>query len=338
MITRIASLALLLTLASGVLAAEPAEPSPELSWGNVTEHAAWKPRDSAGELVFRGKMWLLGGWFNSFGPFPNDVWSSSDGKNWTLVTPHAPWLHADLPTTVAFDDKMWIMGGWYDGRNPGASASNQVWSSTDGAEWTCATEHAGWSPRLGAGGAVLDGKLWILGGVEKYFFGDERSLRSDVWSSPDGLHWNRVLKEAPWAPRAYHAALAFDGKLWVFAGGNYLPTYEAHNDVWCSSDGLHWTRVLEKAPWAPRIWASAVVYKNHMWLLGGWSNHPSKNHNDVWYSADGKNWRQLITKNVWSPRHEQSAYVFDDKIWVAGGNPWPCTNDVWQLELPDDVP
>jgi len=337
MIIRIASLAVLLALASAVLGAEPEEQSPELSWVKVTEHAAWKARDSAGEVVYGGRMWLLGGWFNSFGPFPNDVWSSPDGRDWTLVTGQAPWVHADLPTTVVFDDKMWIMGGWYDGRNPGASASNQVWSSTDGGRWTCVTENADWSPRLGAGGVALDDKIWILGGVEKYFFGDERSLRSDVWSSTDGAQWKLATAQAPWAPRAYHAALAFDGKLWVFAGGNYLPTYEAHNDVWCSSDGVHWTRVVEKAPWAARIWASAVVYKRHMWLLGGWSNNPSKNHDDVWYSADGRHWRQLVTKTTWSPRHEQSAYVFQDKIWIAGGNPWPCTNDVWQLDVPDAV-
>jgi hypothetical protein len=253
------------------------------------------------------------------------------------VTPHAPWVHADLPTTLVFDNKMWLMGGWYDGRNPGASGSNQVWHSNDGAKWTCATENAGWSPRLGAGGAVLDGKLWILGGAEQYFFGDRNSLRSDVWNSNDGVHWKPVTRNASWAPRAYHGTLAFDGKLWVFGGGNYLPTYEAHNDVWVSSDGVNWTKVIEEAPWAPRIWFSAVVYKNHMWLLGGWSNNPSKNWNDVWYSANGKDWKQLVAKNVWSPRHEHSAYVFEDKIWIAGGNPWPCTNDVWRIEVPDTV-
>jgi len=315
----------------------PSEASPGLSWVKVTEHAGWKARDSAGEVTYGGKMWLLGGWFNSYGPFPNDVWCSSDGVKWTLATPQAPWVHADLPTSLVFNERMWIMGGWYGGRNPDASASNQVWSSTDGAEWRCATENAGWSPRLGAAGVVFDGKMWILGGVEKYFFGDERSLRNDVWSSTDGVDWQLVTGHAAWAPRAYHGALAFDGKLWVFGGGNYLPAYAAHNDVWSSSDGVHWTQVAEKAPWAPRIWFSTVVYKEHLWLLGGWSNHPSKNWNDVWHSADGKDWRQLVTEDVWSPRHEHSTYVWNDKIWVAGGNPWPCTNDVWQIEVPDAV-
>lgn len=331
------SFAMLLLCAVGVYADQPRRASSDCNWVKVTEHAGWKARDSAGEVVYNGKMWLFGGWFNSHGPFPNDVWSSPDGVKWTQVTPNAGWVHADLPTSLVFDNKMWFMGGWHEGRNPGASASNQVWCSTDGAEWRCVSKSADWSPRLGAGGVALNGKMWILGGIKKYFFGDESSLLNDVWNSSDGVHWKLVTHHAPWAARAYHGALAFDGRLWVFAGGNYLPKYEGHNDVWSSSDGVNWTKVTEQAPWAARIWSSAVVYKDQMWILGGWSNNPSKNWNDVWYSGNGKEWKQLVAKNVWSPRHEQSAYVLDDKIWIAGGNPWPCTNDVWQIEVPDAV-
>lgn len=338
----------LAALVAGIVCAGSGEPAwgqtgakPEsgrskgLSWVRVTEHAPWKKRDSSGEVVLNGKMWLLGGWFSSYGPFPNDVWSSADGVHWTLVSPAAGWVHADLPTTVVHDGKMWIMGGWANGRLAGASASNQVWCSADGAKWQQATAAAAWSPRLGAGGTVHNGKMWILGGVEQYFFGTKKDLLNDVWSSADGVRWEPATRNAPWAPRAFHAALAFDNKLWVMGGGNYLPTYEGHNDVWSSPDGAHWTRVTEKAPWPPRIWFSAVVYKNRMWVLGGWSNRPSANWNDVWYSSDGANWKQLNADNVWSKRHEHSAYVLDGKLWVAAGNAWPCTNDVWQLDIPD---
>jgi hypothetical protein len=72
-----------------------------------------------------------------------------------------------------------------------------------------------------------------------------------------------------------------------------------------------------------------------MWVLGGWSNYPSKNWNDVWYSDDGADWKPLVTPMVWSPRHEMSAYVFNDKLWIVGGNFWPVQNDVWRIEIPD---
>ena len=85
-----------------------------------------------------------------------------------------------------------------------------------------------------------------------------------------------------------------------------------------------------------RAHLSAEVYRGNIWVLGGWSNGPSKNWNDVWYSPDGKNWKELKTKTIWGIRHEHSAYVFQDKLWVVGGHAAPLTNDVWQLDLPKD--
>jgi len=202
-----------------------------LDWVRATEHAAWAPRDSCGEVTYGGKMWLLGGWFSSHIIGPRDVWSSADGMTWTEVVHEAGWQHGDLPTTLVHKGKMWFMGGWYAGRLPEASASNQVWSSTDGALWNCVTDNAGWSPRLGAAGVVLKDKMWILGGVERYFDGEPRHLRNDVWCSDDGATWTLTTDKAPWSPRAYHCALAFQDKIWVFGGGNYLPGYLGNNDV-----------------------------------------------------------------------------------------------------------
>ena len=122
----------------------------------------------------------------------------------------------------------------------------------------------------------------------------------------------------------------------MLGGGNYVPRYQALNDVWSSSDGMHWERVTEHAPWAPRIWFSSVVYRDRIWVLGGWSNNPSKNWGDVWYSRDGKEWTELRSNVVWKERHEHSAYVFQDKIWVAGGHAQPLSSEVWSLEVPRD--
>jgi hypothetical protein len=118
-------------------------------------------------------------------------------------------------------------------------------------------------------------------------------------------------------------------------GGNYRPAWQVRNDVWCSADGVHWTEVLAEAPWQPRIWFSAVVYRGRMWVLGG-STHGNKLLVDVWHSKDGRNWTALKSDVAWSPRHEHSAFVFDDKIWVAGGHALPLNNEVWSLHIPKD--
>ncbi len=306
------------------------------AWQKVTADAGGKPRDSQGELVYKDHLWIFGGWFQSFEAPPRDVWRSADGKSWQLVEAKAPWIHSDLPMTVTFQDKMWIMGGWFNGRLKGHSASNTVWSSTDGKNWEQVAKAAAWSPRIASGLVSFKNRMWLLGGTENYYFGDDKSLKNDVWSSADGKEWKLETANAGWSPRAYHAAVVHDGKIWVFGGGNYVPKYQAHHDVWASSDGVHWENVTPAAPWSPRIWFSAEVYRGHLWVLGGWSNNPSKNWGDVWYSRDGKTWKQYQSGPAWKERHEHSAFVFQDKLWIAGGHATPLSSEVWSLELPKD--
>jgi len=306
------------------------------AWVKVTERAAFSPRDSCGELVYKDRMWILGGWMDSFKDPPRDVWSSADGKEWTRAVENAPWKHADFPMTAVFQGRMWVMGGWHGGRLPHASASNSVWSSTDGAEWKLEAEAAEWSPRMCGGLVAMNDRLWLMGGIQKYYFGTDDDLKNDVWSSKDGVHWEQMTEHAPWSPRAYISPVALHGKLYVFGGGNYLPNYQVKNDVWSSSDGVNWTRETEQAPWSPRIWFTSAVYRNRMWIVGGWSNNPSRNWPDVWHSADGKAWTELQAANGWKERHEHSTYVFQDKLWVVAGHAQPLNSEVWSLELPPD--
>jgi hypothetical protein len=323
-------------LALSIAAASAADNLKKADWKLVTPNAGWPGRDSQGELVYKDKMWIFGGWFDSFSAPPRDVWSTSDGKKWNIVEKNAPWKHSDLPMTLVFDERMWLMGGWYNGRLPGHSASNEVWSSTDGKTWKKTRRNADWTPRLAAAAVTFKGKMWLLGGIENYLFGDDKSLKNDVWSSADGENWTLATKNAPWSPRAYHQAVVFDGKIWIFGGGNYVPKHHALNDVWCSEDGANWTKVTDSAQWGPRLWFSALVYRDRMWVIGGWSKK-TDNYGDVWHSRNGKNWTQLESDTVWKSRHEHSALVFQDKIWVMGGLPRPnLSNEVWSLDIPPE--
>lgn len=230
---------------------------------------------------------------------------------------------------------MWIMGGR---KVPGSECSNKVWSSTDGAKWKLVTPNAGWSPRLGAGFVVFKNKMWVLGGTSDFYHNNDTTMMSDVWSSSDGRHWKLETANAGWSKRAYAQAVVFDNKIWVMGGGKRAPEAVATNDVWCSEDGVHWKEVTPAAQWGPRLWFSLVVYRDRMWVLGGWSD---QNHNfgDVWYSKDGRHWEEFKSDTCWSSRHEHSAFVFQDKIWIAGGAAEPnykLNSEVWSLKIPKD--
>ncbi|GAB3011458.1 hypothetical protein GCM10027284_33530 [Cyclobacterium sediminis] len=310
--------------------------NPLPNWEKVSEKVDWQARDSQGELVYNNKLWILGGWFDSHHAPPRDVWSSANGKDWNKVASNAPWIHSDLPMTFVFKDKMWITGGWYNGRLEGHSASNSIWSSTNGADWKLEKKAASWTPRIASTVVEFKGKLWLMGGIENYYFGDEKSLKNDVWVSENGKDWELATVDAGWSPRAYHQSAVLNGKMYVFGGGNYTPEYHAKNDVWVTEDGINWEQVTEAAPWHERIWFSSVVYRDCIWVMGGWSNNPYKNWGDAWYSRDGINWTEYKPGIFWPGRHEHSAFVFQDKIFVAGGMLPPLVNDVWSLDLPED--
>ena len=85
----ILALLLLMTVAPDLRSEERAT----YRWIEVTDRAPFAPRDGAGALVFRGRMWLLGGWNpGDREHFPricnNEVWSSADGAGWTLIKPN----------------------------------------------------------------------------------------------------------------------------------------------------------------------------------------------------------------------------------------------------------
>ena len=237
--------------------------------------------------------------------------------------------------SVVFKNRMWMMGGWYNGRLEGRSASNSVWSSRNGKEWKLITGNANWAPRCAAAIVTFKNKMWILGGTTAYYYGGKESLLNDVWYSNDGKNWKLATADAGCPPRAYHQAVVLNDRVYIMGGGNYDPEYWGYNDVWSSADGIHWRQETPRAGWHERIWFSSVVYRDCMWVMGGWSGNPSKNWDDVWYSTDGKNWTELKTDGVkWKERHEHSAFVFQDKIWIAGGMTPPLVNDVWSLKLP----
>ncbi len=310
---------------------------PPLEWKLVQENASWSPRDSQGEVVYGNYMWIFGGWHDSYEAPPRDVWRSENGVEWEQVTDNAPWIHSDLPMSITFNNKMWIMGGWYNGRLEGRSASNAVWSSQNGKDWTLVTHGAAWSPRCAAAVISFKGKMWILGGTSEYYYGGDASLLNDVWCSQDGESWTLMTDSAGWSPRAYHQAAVLNDKIYIMGGGNYDPEHWCYNDVWSSSDGITWELETEHAPWHKRIWFSSVTYRDHIWVLGGWSGNPYKNWDDVWYSSNGKDWKEFkLEGSKWKERHEHAVFVFQDKLWIAGGMIPPLTNDVWSLQLPEN--
>jgi hypothetical protein len=318
-------------------------------WVNVTMTAAFAPRDGAGALSYRGRMWFLGGWNPAKSQrefFPricnNEVWNSSDGRDWTLIKPNtfkdsafdtkSDWEGRHTAGYAVYRDRMWIIGG---DCNQG-HYQNDVWNSQDGRTWTLLNpdKSVPWAPRALHYTVVHDDRIWVIGGQTMPGFAkSDETFYRDLWTTQDGVEWTQIKPTEPcWSPRGMIGGSAvMKGRIWILGGGTYdTPTTKSrlfHNDVWSSADGVNWTQHTKAAPWHPRQYHDVAVWDDRLWVLEGY-HRKGGNRKDVWHSADGVDWQE-VANTPWKARHAASVFVHDDALWmVAGNNMQP---DVWKL-------
>lgn len=239
----------------------------------------WEGRHSAGYVIHRDRMWIVGGDSNQ-NHYQNDVWNSDDGKIWTLVNKDkpVPWGPRCVHYTVAFQDHIWVMGGQLIPKHvPGGQEAfyRDVWVSADGVTWDEVKPKEPFWPQRGmiGGTAVFQGRIWVLGGgTYETPKRPDRLFYNDVWSTADGVKWTLHTGAAPWEPRQYHEVAVWDSRLWVLEGWNRTN----RNDVWHSADGTTWSEV-PGTPWKPRHAASVFVHADALWIVAG-NNMQS----DVW--------------------------------------------------------
>ncbi|MBI3632761.1 MAG: hypothetical protein HY226_00560, partial [Candidatus Vogelbacteria bacterium] len=159
-----------------------------LVWTEQTSGAAWGNRSSFSSVFFNNRIWVMGG-VNSNNAELNDVWSSADGKNWVLED-YAPWGGRHYHTSLVFNNKIWVFGGagiHSDSNGHNVIDYNDVWSSSNGRDWTLVTDKAQWEPREGHSSVVFDGQMWVIGGTAADTCFSSNCIYKGFWSSSDGI-------------------------------------------------------------------------------------------------------------------------------------------------------
>jgi hypothetical protein len=201
-----------------------------VTWTETTANAPWGNRYGHYTIAYNNKLWIMGGQTMLGTPttFYNDVWNSSDGISWTQVTAHAPWVPRGLfQGSVEFNGRMWLIGGGTYERPdyPTRLYYNDVWSSTDGINWTEATAAAPWAGREYHSLGVFDNKMWVMVGYNGNIGGN----LGDVWYSSDGASWTQQAS-IPGLVRHAATLFVYNDHMYLVAGSHVgsSPT----NDVW----------------------------------------------------------------------------------------------------------
>lgn len=230
--------------------------------------------------------------------------------SWVRVTESAAYpVGYNYPVFVA-GNRMW------------AFHFDNVWHSNDARNWTKAklpsVRHNAYESRY----IQFNNSVYALGQNEGNYV-DGIKFSSIVRRTTDFERWEVLAEKSNFPNRVFYGSVVFNDKIWLlggFDGKNY------YNDVWNSSDGVRWTRVLDKAAWSPRNVGhigNAVVFKNRIWIIGGGviDGHPTSNpksNKEIWSSADGINWRLETDQPNISALG--TPIVFDEKLWLVGAN------------------
>ncbi|MDD4988925.1 MAG: serine hydrolase [Candidatus Pacebacteria bacterium] len=164
---------------------------------------------------------------------------------------------------------------------------------------------------------------------------------------PSSLTWTETKTNAEgWPKRDSHSVFTFDNKMWVLGGLdadsskiNGVPDYETaiyYNDIWNTSDGINWTRVVEHADFPYIRSASVVEFKGVLYMYGGWSPHDGLEYkNGIWSSTDGIHWKKVVDKPDYPEREGQIVLEWNGKLWLVGGVDYfgrKTFNDVWSSD------
>ncbi|HKW10151.1 MAG TPA: hypothetical protein VJO33_07220 [Gemmatimonadaceae bacterium] len=157
------------------------------------------------------------------------MWSSPNGIQWTRVTEHAAWSPRNVDMAVVFKNRLWVIGGGViDGqREINPNSKREVWSSADGVHWEKSPDRDG--AAWGGAPVVFDDQLWLIAANRNSTFAPALLV------TPDGAQWRE--EAAPWSPRGAPAVWVFDEKLFM-AGGKYsvvenrTQRFVYRNDVW----------------------------------------------------------------------------------------------------------
>ena len=190
------------------------------------------------------------------------------------------------------------------------------------------TDH--FSPRRDHASAVLNGDLYVIGGLTT---ATERS--NEVWrSADDGLTWDQVAAGTAadntlFTGRSAHTAEVIGDAFYLLGGSDGTDRFD---DVWTSADrGVTWRQTAAATRYTARDAHSSAVLGTTLYVIMGSTSSGADE--DIWRSTDlGSTWSR-VAHNIVSldPHFSHASVVVGNRVYVIGGyEGLGHVNSVWR--------
>ncbi|HKX83909.1 MAG TPA: hypothetical protein VJL58_06805, partial [Pyrinomonadaceae bacterium] len=234
----------------------------------------------------------------------NNQGVNNTGYEWSNVT-----QAAEFPQ--GYNYPVFVFGDWM------VTLNNGAWLSNDGHKWTKTDLSESGLNSAYQKYLQFDGAIYALGSLKGNY--ERFTVSTAIKRTRDFRRWETVEESSNLPQRIFYGAAVFDNKMWIiggYDGKRYL------NDVWNSTDGVHWKQVAANTAWSPRT-TTLTVFNERLWILGGGTIDGEKNPNpnsyrELWSSPDGVTWTKVNAN--FEKKWGGSPIVYDEKLWLVGMN------------------
>jgi len=147
------------------------------------------------------------------------------------------------------------------------------------------------------------------------------NVKKDLWCYQfDTKKWTKSMSQS--SSLTEHTSVVYKDTMYTFGGNgglvdNYSNLVLTYPLPFKPENLIKTHEALPGAP-QPRSAHTAVVYKNQMYIFGGWNGHESLN--DLYsLNLDTLQWRKIVSENGPSKRRMHSAVVYKDNMYLFGG-------------------
>jgi len=272
--------------------------------------ARFAPRTCASKVVFKGRIWLIGGtieedlWNSgNLNDNSNEIWSSLDGIDWKLENSSAEFLPLACSDVFVFNEQLWLIK-----RTGDEAHLTEIWQSENGKDWQEVQLTVEVPARYYMTPVVFNNELYLYISNSEY---SDRGLDviHQIWHSSNGSSWQQVVN----TPQMLLSPFVFKDQMMSFSAGY----------VWSSTDGEEWNKDGQTLH---NITDVPTLHNDKLWLrksYGGYDHFFP--YAEILSSVDGVTWeneRQEGTIYHTSDNFLGDAQLlsFKNKLWMVGPN------------------
>jgi hypothetical protein len=191
-------------------------------------------------VEFLDQFWLMGGYsqgssqplkilhagtnLTTWAAYANPPLADSNVGDFQRMFEQSAGNSSRSPNAAVLGSTLYLTGGCHLFM---AMCNTKVWSTSNGRDWQAVP--ANFEPRFNHSLTSHAGSLWLVGGQ---IGGYGLTVSPEVWRSWNGAAWTLVDVHAPFGRRNGHAAVSFQGRLWMIGGLVDREYSQLKGDVW----------------------------------------------------------------------------------------------------------